>query len=623
MLKKIILFGVLLLSGLTDAKPLKPYIFNNDYHHLAAYYQYIEDCDSLTSKEVLQKFRDGHFKSQTPNTAYSSGISTCSYWLAVQVNNQSGQYQKFLWSFYNNGLLFELYELKDNSLRFKSKSSMHFAIPERLFPARSVSFPFYLKNKQSTVLFVKVSPTVSKNTYFPTDITTPEDFLLYEVDFSYLMGKYFGALLFAFFVNLCMLLIIKERLYLYSVLYILCVILFQLSDYHFDSFEIPTIIFTSWSYIHKDFYIGLSVFFYAKIFTHFVNLENHYSKLNAYFKILNGILLLFVTLVIVPAFFSVPTKYPHQTISILLNLWVYAILMCIFLFVLVGIWYRKRYFLLFGISFIFLYYGFLSYLLNVLNLYHLPIIRPGNIINGLLIEVSFLTIFFVFKFKMEKEEAAKKIINATNENYILTKKMLTIESVEQERLSQNIHDEIGSDITGLRLQLENHLHKSNIEQQQQNAILENVAELYEKVRQISQSMKPDGFGNNLIAVIENQIAFYKKNIVTIEFELYTNIVTEINYDSNLQIQIIRIIKEAYTNCLKHSVASRISLQLILENQTLIITIEDNGIGFDVNKELITSGGLENIKSRVRFLSGKINIDSNSKGTSLIIEIPLI
>ena len=71
--------------------------------------------------------------------------------------------------------------------------------------------------------------------------------------------------------------------------------------------------------------------------------------------------------------------------------------------------------------------------------------------------MSLLTIFFVYKFKIEKEEAARKIIDQSQKNYLLTKKMLTIEADEQERLSKNIHDEIGSDIAGIRLQLENYL----------------------------------------------------------------------------------------------------------------------------------------------------------------------
>lgn len=621
MAKKIIVLIALFLIGLVGATPLKPYVFKNDYKHLGAYYQYIEDCDRLSTVVVLQKFNAGEFKSQTPNVVFSSGISTCSYWLAVHVVNKSSQYNKFLWNFYNNGLAFELYELVDNKLVHKSKSSMHLPISERMFPVRAISFPFYLIINQGTTLFIKVTPTVSKNTYFPTDITTPEDFLLYEVDFSYLMGKYLGALLFALFVNICMLLIIKERLYLYSTFYIICIILFQLSDFHFDSLQIPQAIFNFWSYINKDFFMGLSVFFYAKIFELFLNLETHYPKLNAYLRLLNTILLFFTALVLVPLFLSGLHPYAVQTICLLLNFWIYAIIISVSFIVVLGIWQRKRYFLLFGLSFIFLFYGFVSYFLNVLNLVNLPIFRPGNIINGLLIEVSLLTIFFVYKFKIEKEEVNQNIIATTNKNYILTKKVLTIQSDEQERLSRNIHDEIGSDITGLRLQLENNLQKSNIEQQQQKDILENVVLLYEKVRNLSHFMKPDGFGDNLMHIIENQIAFYKKNTSNIEFELYTNIEKEINFDNDIQIQIFRIIKEAYTNALKHAAASKISLQLIFENQTLMIIIEDNGIGFDINQKK-HNGGLENIESRVSFLSGKINIDSNSKGTSLIIEIPI-
>lgn len=367
--------------------------------------------------------------------------------------------------------------------------------------------------------------------------------------------------------------------------------------------------------------MGLSVFFYAKIFELFLNLETHYPKLNAYLRLLNTILLLFTALVLVPLFLSGLHPYAVQTIYLLLNFWIYAIIISVSFIVVLGIWQRKRYFLLFGLSFIFLFYGFVSYFLNVLNLVNLPIFRPGNIINGLLIEVSLLTIFFVYKFKIEKEEVNQNIIATTNKNYILTKKVLTIQSDEQERLSRNIHDEIGSDITGLRLQLENNLQKSNIEQQQQKDILENVVLLYEKVRNLSHFMKPDGFGDNLMHIIENQIAFYKKNTSNIEFELYTNIEKEINFDNDIQIQIFRIIKEAYTNALKHAAASKIALQLIFENQTLMIIIEDNGIGFDINQKK-HNGGLENIESRVSFLSGKINIDSNSKGTSLIIEIPI-
>ena len=51
-----------------------------------------------------------------------------------------------------------------------------------------------------------------------------------------------------------------------------------------------------------------------------------------------------------------------------------------------------------------------------------------------------------------------------------------------------------------------------------------------------------------------------------------------------------------------------------------LTVEDNGKGFDANQEYVNSAGLRNIVSRVKYLNGKIDIQSESgKGTSVYIE----
>ena len=76
--KKLIVFFFFSFICLATATPLKPYVFNNHYRHLSEYYQFIEDCNTLSTQQVLQKFNSGAFKSQKPNTPFTSGISTCS-----------------------------------------------------------------------------------------------------------------------------------------------------------------------------------------------------------------------------------------------------------------------------------------------------------------------------------------------------------------------------------------------------------------------------------------------------------------------------------------------------------------------------------------------------------------
>lgn len=622
MTRNFFLFFVFFIIGLVQATPLKPYVYNNDYHHLSLYYQYLEDCNSFSPSEVIQNFEAGKFQYAAPEKAFSSGLSTCSYWLVVNVKNGSDKNQKLLWSFYNNGLSFSFYEFKNNRLIFLVESSMHKSLDKRAYPVRSISFPFYLDTDQSKVLFVKVTPTVNKNIYFPTGIKSVEDHLTYELEFSYLMGKYFGILLLTLFINFCLFVILQKRIYLCNMFYIFFTILFQLSDFHFDSLEIPNAFFGAWSYINKDFYIALSVFFYANIFQFFVEFKKHFPKMSRILTYLNYILLLSAILIFISSFLFHESNYFIQFINALINFMIYVIIGFILVSIVIGIRFKIQFFMLFGLSFVFLFYGFLGYLLNTLSIANLPIFRPGNLINGSVIEVSLLTIFFVYKFKLDKEKAALKIITEIRKNDDLSKKMLTIESEEQERLARNIHDEIGSDITGLRLQLENNLRESNLPSPQQENILENVKVLYEKVRDLSHFMKPTEFNTDFIATIENLVSFYRKNVKNVEFELFIKVNDLYSFQPEFQSQFIRIIKEAYTNALKHSMASRISMQLVSDKNTLLLMIEDNGIGFDTENEF-KSIGLENMKSRVEFLKGIITLESNKRGTSIIIEIPIV
>jgi hypothetical protein len=177
MFKKLF-YSVLCLTTLATAwsTPLKPYLFNGKCEDLSFYYQYLEDCDGFDSQQVLNCFRNGNFVLPEFETTFNKGFTNCSYWLALDIKNVTLNQQKMIWSFYNNGLEFWFYELKNNQLVFIEKSSMHQSIKDRPYPVRSISFPFLLNKNESKILFVKVKPTMQGNVYFPTDITNVEDY---------------------------------------------------------------------------------------------------------------------------------------------------------------------------------------------------------------------------------------------------------------------------------------------------------------------------------------------------------------------------------------------------------------------------------------------------------------
>jgi len=96
-------------------------------------------------------------------------------------------------------------------------------------------------------------------------------------------------------------------------------------------------------------------------------------------------------------------------------------------------------------------------------------------------------------------------------------------------------------------------------------------------------------------------------------------------DINNELYLYRIIQESLTNILKHSYASEFHVQFIYANDKLRILISDNGVGFDTEKIFSSKGyGLINMRERIKYLKGKMEIESdNQSGTLLLFELPIV
>ncbi len=93
---------------------------------------------------------------------------------------------------------------------------------------------------------------------------------------------------------------------------------------------------------------------------------------------------------------------------------------------------------------------------------------------------------------------------------------------------------------------------------------------------------------------------------------------------HLEIAIFRIVQEFTGNAIKHGAAKKIDLRLKFSSNQIIITLNDNGIGFDFKKADRAKGiGLKNIRSRVKSYNGEVIIDSKlNVGTQMKIIIPI-
>ena len=95
-------------------------------------------------------------------------------------------------------------------------------------------------------------------------------------------------------------------------------------------------------------------------------------------------------------------------------------------------------------------------------------------------------------------------------------------------------------------------------------------------------------------------------------------------NANQEVNVFRIIQECLSNIIKHAKAESAKVSLIKNNDSIFISIKDNGVGFDFSEKYndFKSLGLKTIKERVRFLNGTLKIDSDTgQGTTFTIKFP--
>lgn len=186
---------------------------------------------------------------------------------------------------------------------------------------------------------------------------------------------------------------------------------------------------------------------------------------------------------------------------------------------------------------------------------------------------------------------------------------------ERERIAGELHDDIGSRLGNLR-RIASQSKAENLE------YIENQIEsLSDDVRNLSHQLSPPAARyKGLVQMVSELISDQQKSTAT-ELNLQCFDVPE-NLSEDIVQQTYRIIQEALNNMIKHAHASHADFQLFGYDHELIITIEDNGNGFDI--ENARKGlGLSQMKIRTEAIGGTLEMSSSvGHGTQLMIHIPV-
>ena len=204
----------------------------------------------------------------------------------------------------------------------------------------------------------------------------------------------------------------------------------------------------------------------------------------------------------------------------------------------------------------------------------------------------------------------------------LSNRLLRVQEDERHSLAQELHDQIGQLLTGLRFQLESARNAAP------SAGVDNALtitdELLRSVRAITLQLRPrllDDLG--LRPALEwHANVFRNQTGITVELELS---LPDRRFGPELEIAVFRMVQEALTNVARHSGASAASVTVTADEHALHVEVSDRGSGFDTEKALARhdSLGLAGLAERVRAAGGRLELFSKiGQGTRLHAEFAL-
>lgn len=199
-------------------------------------------------------------------------------------------------------------------------------------------------------------------------------------------------------------------------------------------------------------------------------------------------------------------------------------------------------------------------------------------------------------------------------------KILLAQDKEKERIARDVHDTLGQNLTSAVLQLQN---IKNTLKADHTEILESIEialkcvnEAISESRGISRSLMPQTvqkFG--LASGIESILMLLNNKTIDFEFD---NQIEFMRFEAQKELALFRIAQESINNILKYSRAKNAKITLKNEANVLIMQIEDNGIGFDLNAAENQKGiGIESIRTRTKAIGAKLELKSSPDvGTSI-------
>ncbi len=236
--------------------------------------------------------------------------------------------------------------------------------------------------------------------------------------------------------------------------------------------------------------------------------------------------------------------------------------------------------------------------------------------------VGFL--FYVNRKNRQLNQQKIEVLKKQQETQRL-KAIIQGEEKERRRIARDLHDGLGALLATTKMRI-NALENDAPQIKQLPSYCkaeELIDEACRTIREISHNMVPTVLNQHGLEYALNDLCQSVAHAHNIRVDFLPFDLNE-DLDVTLKVSIYRMVQELLRNVIKHARATEVIVQLTMESEHITLIVEDDGRGFDPSRVNGHNGiGLENIRSRVEYLEGNMEIESNrEEGSTFTIDLPL-
>jgi two-component system, sensor histidine kinase LadS len=578
---------------------------------------YYEDKEaSLTESQALELFRNGKF-AHLNKSVLTPGFTQSAFWIAVEPGSPSNSNQLFVVRNPHINRLWWFEVMQQTPMLLWSTGDYQ---PFRQRPVEYTHFAFPL-NPHASVQLLKVDKRF-ESLDIPFQIISRDELHALDIKENLLYGMFLGIALILLTLSLYLYLSTRNKIYLLYLFHMLFQVLWWISDtgLGYRYLWVESVTFTSRA---RVLFTSLGMIFLLEFFSEFIKLDpsSRLSRIKRFFQIL-PLSVALISMVPLPS-----VQYPALIFALALmaaSNWIFMLV-----FVPLILFYQWRQGVkevnILTLSYLpYIFYGFI-FLVNHFGV--LPV--PQILLNFMLplscsITMTVLIFGITMIFNRHRAENIRLLMRLNDQSKTLTKKVLEAQETERVDLGKTLHDEVAAKLSVAQLNLSalrnvlDYSHHETFE-----AVHSNLAEINGVIRNISHRLFSEDLEKyGLKTSLEDFFrSIQHAKAMNIEYVIDGFSKTE-NAPITFKKAVYRIVLELTNNCMKHSAATHIFVQLIEVDNALTIFLEDDGNGFDTNK--VQDGfGLQLLKTQTSYYNGTLDIKSGvGKGTSITMEIQI-